>query len=241
MVFCQFVKETIMAKQTSGNTEYSLIMWWLLVNVIVVIFVVLAWKSGWVSDILALDTLYISRVIIFFSIIANLGCTGKIWKTSRELNIAQSYVRFGQRGDKEAQEGIESGHSLLAGFIRDVEGLPSDDRREIGEIFADNIGIWITSVAYNIGRLAALGFIGTLIGIAIALKVFDVPLTDSSQVLALFNKVPPGLRIAVYPALLGGIGALWLDFQFQILDEGTQKLISWVKKAGVYHATQQST
>lgn len=230
-----------MAKQNSGNTEYALIMWWLLVNALGAVFVVIAWKSGWVSDIIALDSLYISRAIIVFSIIALLGCTVKIWKTSRELNIAQSYVRHIERGDKESQLAIESGTSLVAGFISDTRGLKGDDRRDIGEIFADNMGISITSVAYNIGRLAALGFIGTLVGIAIALKVFDIPLTDSTQVLALFNKVPPGLRIAVYPALLGGIGALWLDFQFQILDEGTQKLISWVKKAGVYHATQQST
>lgn len=229
-----------MAKQNSGNTEYALIMWWLFVNVLGAGFVVLAWKSGWVSDIIALDTLYISRAIIIFSLIAILGCTAKIWKTSRELNVAQAYVRHIKREDKKAQSEIESGSSLVAGYIADIEGLDGDDRREVGEIFADNIGIWITSVAYNIGRLAALGFIGTLVGIAIALKVFDIPLTDSTQVLALFNKVPPGLRIAVYPALLGGIGALWLDFQFQILDEGTQKLISWVKKAGVYHATQQS-
>ncbi len=230
-----------MAKRKSGNTEYALIMRWLIVNALGVIFIVLAWKSGWISDIIALDTLYISRAIIVFSFIALLGCTGKIWKTSRELNIAQSYVRYMENGDTKSRLAIESGASLVASFIGEIRGLKSDDRRDMGEIFADNIGIWITSVAYNIGRLAAFGFIGTLVGIAIALKVFDVPLTDSSQVLALFNKVPPGLRIAVYPALLGGIGALWLDFQFQILDEGTQKLISWVKKAGVYYAAQQST
>ena len=230
-----------MAKRNSGNTEYSLIMWWLLVNALGVGFITIAWMSGWVTDIIALDSLYISRAIVVFAVIALFGCSGKIWKTSRELNTAQSYVRHMEKGDTAAQAKIESGASLVATYIADIKGLGSDDRREIGEIFADNIGIWITSVAYNIGRLAALGFIGTLVGIAIALKVFDVPLTDSSQVLGLFNKVPPGLRIAVYPALLGGIGALWLDFQFQILDEGTQKLISWVKKAGVYHATQQST
>jgi hypothetical protein len=230
-----------MAKKNSGNTEYALIMWWLLVNALGMVFVFIAWKSGWVSDIIALDSLYISRAIIIFSVIALAGCTVKIWKTSRELNVAQSYVRHIESGDKESQLAIESGTSLVAGFIADTKGLEGNDRRDMGEIFADNIGIWITSVAYNIGRLAALGFIGTLVGIAIALKVFEIPLTDSTQVLALFNKVPPGLRIAVYPALLGGIGALWLDFQFQILDEGTQKLISWVKKAGVYHATQQST
>lgn len=230
-----------MAKQTSGNTEYALIMWWAFVNLLGAGFVVIVWKSGWVSDIIALDTLYISRAIIAFSLFALLSCTAKIWKTSRELNVAQLYVRHIQKGEKEQQQAIESGSSLVAGFIAEIKGLRDDDRRDMGEVFADNIGIWITSVAYNIGRLAALGFVGTLVGIAIALKVFDIPLTDSSQVLALFNKVPPGLRIAVYPALLGGIGALWLDFQFQILDEGTQKLISWVKKAGVHYATQQSS
>lgn len=229
-----------MAKQNSGNTEYALIMWWLLVNALGAVFVTITWKSGWISDIIALDSLYISRAIIAFSFLALIGCTAKIWKTSRELNVAQSYVRHLQNGDTKSQAAIESGTSLVAGFIAEIKRVERDDRRDMGEIFADNIGIWITSVAYNIGRLAALGFIGTLVGIAIALKVFDIPLTDSSQVLGLFNKVPPGLRIAVYPALLGGIGALWLDFQFQILDEGTQKLISWVKKAGVYHANQQS-
>ena len=229
-----------MAKKTSGNTEYALIMRWLLVNALGVVFVVLAWKSGWITDIIALDSLYISRGILAFSLLALIACTMKIWKTSRELNAAQQYVRHLQSGDEAGQAHIESGTSLVATYVSDINGLDSEGRREIGEIFADNIGIWITSVAYNIGRLAAAGFIGTLVGIAIALKVFDIPLTDSSQVLALFNKVPPGLRIAVYPALLGGIGALWLDFQFQILDEGTQKLISWVKKAGVHYAQKQS-
>ena len=79
-----------------------------------------------------------------------------------------------------------------------------------------------------------------LFGIAIALKGFDTPLTDASQVLVLFNKVPPGLRIAVYPALIGGMAAFWLDFLFQSLDDGTRKLVLWIKKAGVYHAQQQS-
>ncbi len=231
-----------MLKRNSGNTEYTLIMWWLLVNACGVVFLLLAWRSGWMSDIIALDTLYISRAIMVFSLVSLGGCAVKIIKTSRELNIAQDYVRRMQNGDRRrALYPIESGHSLVADFLRDIKSLGPDERREVGELFADNIGIWITGVSYNIGRLAALGFVGTLIGIAIALKVFDIPLTDSSQVLGLFNKVPPGLRIAVYPALIGGIGALWLDFQFQILDEGTQKLISWVKKAGVYYAQQQST
>lgn len=229
-----------MAKKTSGNTEYALIMRWLFVNALGVVFVVLVWKSGWITEIIALDTLYISRGIIAFSLFAILACSLKIWKTSSELNVAQDYVRRLQSADDEGRAGIESGTSLVAMYVNDIKGLDSEGRREIGEIFSDNISIWITSVAYNIGRLAAAGFIGTLVGIAIALKVFDVPLTDSSQVLELFNKVPPGLRIAVYPALLGGIGALWLDFQFQILDEGTQKLISWIKKAGVHYAQKPS-
>jgi len=230
-----------MAKQIRGDTQYLLFQRSVLVLAIGLGFVWVSWKSGWVTDIIAMDTLYISRIIVALFLVAVLDCLWKIVKTSRELNIAQSYVRHARAEDKEKLSAIESGNSRVAVFLSDIKGLDSDRRREIGEMFADDVGIGMTGVAYNIGRLSALGFIGTLIGIAVALKVFDIPLTDSSQVLGLFNKVPPGLRIAVYPALLGGIAALWLDFFFQILDEGTQKLISWVKKAGVYYATQQST
>ena len=226
-----------MAKKTSGNTEYALTMWSWLVNIPCLIFIGFAWwKFGWIADIVALDSLYISRAIIGFSLFAVASCTWHVWKTSRELNVAQDYVRALQSDNTEKQTAIESGNSLLAGYIGDIKGLDNDGRHDLDEVFASNAEIAMTGVSYNIGRLVAFGFIGTLIGIAIALKVFDIPLTDSSQVLGLFSKLPVGLRIAVYPALLGSIGAFWLDLQFQILDDGTQRLTSWVKKAGVCYA-----
>lgn len=231
-----------MAKKKPGDTDYALTMWSWTINVPCMIFIGLAWwKYGWIADIVALDSLYISRAIIAFSLYAVASCTWHIWKTSRELNVAQNYVRALQSKNTEEQTAIESGNSLLAGYISDIKGLDNDGRHDLDEVFAANAEIAMTGVSYNIGRLVAFGFIGTLVGIAIALKVFDIPLTDSSQVLGLFSKLPVGLRIAVYPALLGSIGAFWLDLQFQILDDGTQRLTSWVKKAGVYYAQQPRT
>lgn len=228
-----------MAKKKIGNTEYVLTMWSFLINIPCLAFIALAWwKFGWISDIIALDSLYISRVIIGFTLFAVMSCTWWIWKYSRELNVVQAYVRALESENKEQQAAIESGNSLIAGYIGDIEGLDNDGRHDIDEVFAENVGLALNGVSYNIGRLVAFGFIGTLVGIAIALQVFDIPLTDSSQVLGLFSKLPIGLRIAVYPALLGSIGAFWLDLLFQVLDDGTQRLTSWVKKAGVYYALQ---
>ena len=243
VVVCQFFKGAkIMATKKTGGTEYVLTMWSFLVNIPCAIFIGFAWwKFGWIADIVALDSLYISRAIIAFTLYAVVTCTWHVWKTSRELNVAQAYVRALQSKNTKQQAQIESGSSLVAGYIDDIKGLDADGRRGMDEIFAENAGIAMTGVSYNIGRLVAFGFIGTLVGIAIALKVFDIPLTDQSQMLGLFSKLPVGLRIAVYPALLGSIGAFWLDLLFQILDDGTQRLTSWVKKAGVYYAQQSRT
>ncbi len=228
-----------MTKLSSGDTKYLLLMRWFIINALGVIFVAVVWKFGGITDIIVMDTLYISRAIAVLFFLALLGCTWKIWRTSVELNTAQDYVHYLRAKKRSEQEAIESGGSLVATYINDIQGLDNDGRREIGEIFADGVGMWLNSIAYYLARLAAIGFIGTLVGIAITLKVFDIPLTDPAQMLGLINKVSPGLRIAVYPALLGGIAALWLDFLFEVLDDGTQKLISWVKKAGVYYAQQQ--
>lgn len=231
-----------MEKKKSGNTEYSLILWSAIINIPCLAFIGFAWwKFRWIQDIVALDALYISRAIMVFTAYAICAAAMHIWKASRELNLAQRYVHHLQDGNADEQAKIESGTSMVAGFIGDIKGLNADGRREIGEIFADNVGLWVSSVAYNLGRITAAGFLGTLIGIGITLKVFDIPLTDSSQVLGLFSQLPIGLRIAVYPAILAAIGALWLDLQFQVLDTGSQKLISWVRKAGVQYAQQQGT
>lgn len=230
-----------MANKDRGDTKYSLFMRWVITNAFGLMFIGVAWKTGWIQDIVAMDSLYISRAIVAYFLIAMINCSWKILQTSRELNVAQDYVREMRAGNTRACEAIEKKNFRVSQYLSEVKAMNAEGRHEMSEIFADDLSGNLNNVGYSLARLAALGSIGMLFGIGIALKVFEVPLTDASQVLPLFNKVPAGLRVAVYPALIAGIAAYWLDHPFEILDEGTRKLILWIKKAGVYHAQQQSS
>lgn len=229
-----------MASKDRGDTKYSLLMRWVMINAFALVFIWVAWRTGWVTTLVATDSLYISRGILAYFGIAMLNCTWKIQQTSRELNVAQEYVRAVREKNAELCATIEGGNSRVAHFLSEVKGLSPDGRREIGEIFAEDLSGNLNGTGYRLMRLAALGSIFMLFGIGITLKVFDTPLTDASQVLPLFNKVPMGLRVALFPALIAGIAAYWLDHMFELLDEGTHKLITWIKKAGVYHAEQKA-
>src|SRR4051812_10518699 len=93
LVFCQFLKEYDMSHKDRGDTKYSLLMRWILTNAIALVFVGVAWKTGWIKDVIAMDVIYISRGIMVYFLLAMINCTWKIVQTSRELNVTQDYVR----------------------------------------------------------------------------------------------------------------------------------------------------
>lgn len=69
-----------------GDTKYLLLTRWVMVNILALIFLAVAWKTGWVTKIYAADEVYAVRAIIVLFSCAFLECTWRIWKTSIELN-----------------------------------------------------------------------------------------------------------------------------------------------------------
>lgn len=226
-----------MANKDRGDTKYSLFMRWVITNAFGLMFIGVAWKTGWIQDVVALDSIYLSRGIMLYGFYAWVILAWKIYDTSRELNIAQDYDRFFKARNTKACETIEGKNSRLSNYLSDVKGMSAEGRREMGEMLADDLeSTSLSGSGYKLSRLTALGSIGLLFGIGVALKVFEIPLTDTSQVMTVFNKIPTGLRIAVYPPLIATIVAIWIDHPFEILEDGTSKLILWIKKAGVQNA-----
>ena len=143
-----------MTQNDRGDTKYSLFMRWIIINALGLMFVSVAWRTGWITDVISMDTLYISRGIVVFFLIAMLNCSWKIWETSRELNVAQEYVRQIRAGNKEACLKIEKQNFRVSRYLNDVQGLGSDGRRDMGDIFADDLAGNLNAVGYSlkIGR-----------------------------------------------------------------------------------------
>ncbi len=220
-------------KNALGDTNYLLLMKWVVVNVFGVVVVWVIWQTGWIMKILDNDTVYMVRIILALFFLAHAECTFRIWKTSRELNIVNAYIKY-QGLDNETYR-IESGNSRLAIYLRSLVGCDASSRHVLADDFRENMLHKISSVGYNLPRLTTLGLIGTFIGIIIALEGFDVSvLSDPSKIIDLFKNIPPGLRIAFHASLVGMCAYVWLDYLFQILQGGTQQLVSAIIKAGVY-------
>lgn len=222
-------------KNTFGDTNYLLLMKWLIVNVIGVVAVWVIWQTGWITKILSNDDVYMVRIILGLFFIAHIECTFRIWKTSREINIIHSYTQYRNYGRTDECNRIESGNSRLALYLRSLKGCDANARHVLADDFRENMLHKISGVGYNLPRLTTLGLIGTFIGIIIALDGFDVSvLSDPSKIADLFKNIPPGLRIAFHASLVGMSAYVWLDYLFQVLQGGTQQLISAIIKTGVY-------
>lgn len=223
-------------KSTLGDTNYLLLMKWFIVNVIGVVAVWVIWQTGWITKILSNDDVYMVRIILGLFFIAHVECTLRIWKTSRELNTINSYTQHRDSGRIDECIRIESGNSRLASYLHSLNGCDASARHVLADDFRENMLHKISSVGYNLPRLTTLGLIGTFIGIIIALDGFDVSvLSDPSKIVDLFKNIPPGLRIAFHASLVGMSVYVWLDYLFQILQGGTQQLVSAIIKTGVYH------
>jgi biopolymer transport protein ExbB/TolQ len=222
----------------SGDTNYLLLMRFVIVNAIAGVAFFLVWRTGWVKNILTTDGTYICRIILVFFAGAVVVCSWKLFKMTRDLNIAREYIRLLKKeGNIAACEKIEQGNSRLALYLTEIKGLSAEDRYSLEADLRENMAHKISGVGNNMTRLVTLGIIGTVIGMKLFITGFEITgHAADPNVRELLNAVLPGLNVAVSATLVGGIASFWLEWLFEILESGNGQLISALIKAGVYRA-----
>lgn len=226
-----------MAKQKYEDTRGTLLTLWLMFNACGVLFVVVAWRTGWVTAMLDSDSLYLCRAIIGFFLLAVLVCTVKTVKMIRELEIARRYVDFLRfEKNEEACRKIENGNSRVANYIEKVKGLPAEDRYSLENNLRYSLQHKISSVGIDLSNLVSLGIIVTIIGMKLFASDFSAKSAGvDPQIFDIIRSSLPGLDLALSGTLLGAIGAFWLGYLFRILISAKEQLVATLVEAGVYY------
>ena len=187
--------------------KYRLLGYFLTINCAGLGVLVLAYLNGWVAQVIAADSSYISYIIFGLFIVALLSAGRRILLISSELDYLHSH------SDEHLQQ------------YRQALSRNHNAQRAL-EI---NLFARISHIRTIGNGLVVLGLIGTVIGfILVAGEVNADSASDVGQVGALVGALLHGMGVAFYTTLVGAIFSLWLSLNYQLLQNGTAALITAV-------------
>lgn len=207
----------------SSRYQFLLLFRFALVNVAGAALLAVAFIKGWAGTILAADSTNLSLVIFALFLGGLAICGGKIWQTSRELNLVRSQHR--------------AKSSRVASFLATIEGRDANSRATSAAILRLKLSSRIAVVRHAAGSLVLLGLIGTVIGFIIALSgVNPEVVSDISAVGPIVSNLIQGMSVALYTTLIGAILNIWLMVNYRMLASGTVNLLTALIELGEKHA-----
>lgn len=204
--------------------RYLLLLRFAVVNLAGFALLTAAYLQGWVGIALAADETRLSLVIVGVFVAGFAICAAKIWRTSRELNLAKEFDPFRPQP------------SLALRYLAQVRGRPGDSRALAASALRLKLSNRISIVRFIANSLVLLGLIGTVIGFIIALSGVDPETSsDVNAISPMVSTLIYGMSVALYTTLIGSVLNLWLMMNYHILASGTVSLITAIVEIGEAH------
>lgn len=251
---------TSKAGRVAGNTEYVMFLQALIINAFFAAIVFWTYREGWISAVIRADTVYISRAIAGLGLIGVGMAMIRVFKVSRELNVAKRYreIAGSELGKEEADRWLERTRSRVAEFVNRFRNASAQNK----PILVDNLGLDFVSIKLarigSIGGWAVtLGALGTVVGLVIGvselsslkipefnfdpktfneigmMKLMTVFLADVFETI---KKVIGAFYIAFHTTIVGAFMGLWVDANVRwILEPGSMRVVSEATKIGTYY------
>ena len=199
--------------------KYLLLLRYSLVNALGFAFVMVIYSQGYLSKAIKADVTNVVLLIIFLFLIGLTLASIKAFWISRELNYAYS------------QKTIND--SILNNFLKKAKKLDASSRSNLVSSLRINISVKIINIKFIANTLVILGLIGTVIGFIIALSGVDGSVSSNpEEVGKMVSSLVKGMSVALYTTLAGSILSVWLNICFQILINGSNRLISKIIEVG---------
>ena len=199
--------------------KYLLLLRYSLVNALGFAFVMVIYSQGYLSKAIKADVTNVVLLIIFLFLIGLILASIKAFWISRELNYAYS------------QQTINN--SILNNFLKKAKKLDASSRSNLVSSMRINISVKIINIKFIANTLVILGLIGTVIGFIIALSGVDGSVSSNpEEVGKMVSSLVKGMSVALYTTLAGSILSVWLNICFQILINGSNRLISKIIEVG---------
>lgn len=184
-------------------TGNQLILKWAVFNLAAIGLLRGAYYMGWVAPLFEQDVTNITWAIVaLFSAVAIL--------TARRIFLVAADLKTVSYGGQPAR------------FRDDIRGLTTARDRSAGMQAVYTRAL--SAIAYlhqGAGALAALGLLGTVIGISIATS----NISDVANVSALMQTVLGGVHVAINTTIVGVVAALWTEVNTRILETSIYVLL----------------
>ena len=199
--------------------KYLLLLRYSLVNALGFAFVMVIYSQGYLSKAIKADVTNVVLLIIFLFLIGLILASIKAFWISRELNYAYSQQTINE--------------SILDNFLKKAKKLDASSRSNLVSSLRINISVKIINIKFIANTLVILGLIGTVIGFIIALSGVDGSVSSNpEEVGKMVSSLVKGMSVALYTTLAGSILSVWLNICFQILINGSNRLISKIIEVG---------
>lgn len=173
----------------------GLIYRWVLVNfLLTAIISVIEIQNGWLSELLELDTYYISHAIIAAFLVFTTMSGVKAFRINKM---------------------IKNVPGLVAGYNKKLAEKGENSRSDLRESLKTDLMSYIAILSIGFRSLVYAGLVGTVIGLIVATAAIDpTAVADPSSAGPVVAQVISGYSIALHTTLVGAISGLWLEVNY---------------------------
>jgi biopolymer transport protein ExbB/TolQ len=204
--------------------KYLLLLRFALVNLAGFALLGAAYMQGWIGIAHRADTTYQSHVIFGVFLVGLAICGQKVWRTSRELNLAKRFDPFRPEP------------SLALRYVAQIKGRPGESRALAASALKLKLSSRTGVVRFTANLVVLLGLIGTVVGFIMALGGVDPEAGgDASAIGPMVSTLIKGMSVALYTTLVGAVLNIWLMINYQMLSSATVSLATAIVEVGEAH------
>ncbi|OGG61907.1 hypothetical protein A3C87_00735 [Candidatus Kaiserbacteria bacterium RIFCSPHIGHO2_02_FULL_49_34] len=225
-----------------GDSRYALILRALIVCTTFVCLITLAWRSTPIVNVIyAADRYYIAYGITLYFAILLVRTLRYIMFVGGELELVKKHLAYKEHSTAQGIHAPAPADSLVREVYDALKRHGGNHNHdEILDIVYDTLDRKVAHVAQHAKTLIHLGFIGTLVGIMMALTEADLTslFQPNANVGAILDAVIGGMKVAIGTSIVGIVAKIWIDHLGIILEEGSHHLANNIVKMELLDETQ---
>jgi hypothetical protein len=235
---------------TIRSEAYSSFNRWLIFAGLMLFGGYLAYQEGLIRALITSDRSYLSLVILLFFVAATLHVGILARRLGVETAITAGLATSARKDDalfEFAEDGILVDREPVShSYAHEHLAFLAEKCRAFGRI--DGQDLLLDRLDNRIRRghetgwfiadlMVRLGLLGTVIGFIFMLgSISTITTADLQALQQLLSNMSEGMRVALYTTLSGLTAGILLSFQYQLLDQGADRLLSDIIELSEVHA-----
>lgn len=238
--------------QSYTNSHVSFNRWLIFIG-LVLFGIYLAYDKGLIALVVSTDESYLSIVILSIFVVATLHAGWRAFALGNETATAFA-LRIKTKSKQafftlsEDDEILVDGAAAHTSYIHQHLAFMAEKSRHRSDMQSQELLLDRLENTINRGHefgwfiadlMIRLGLLGTVVGFILMLgSISSVDTVDVHAVQQLLTNMSDGMRTALYTTFSGLTAGILLSFQYQLLDQGADRLLAEIIEVSEVHVAQ---